>query len=347
MRTPVRPFDSGRCSAGPSARLARLARAFDPFAASAALLFFPLLKVFSRSDKLPATRAMLDRAGVSVIRHHYYSPFVMPKDISRPLDEPRALPGLDLNIAGQLALVKQFHYQEELVAIPTEPTSRNNYAYHNRAFESGDGEMLYNMVRHFKPKRVIEIGCGQSTLMSLMAERRNSEEDLAYSCSHVCIEPFEQPWLEGTGAHIVRQRVESVDPAVFETLEANDILFIDSSHVIRPQGDVLHEYLHLLGIIRSGVLVHVHDVFTPRDYPASWVVGERRLWNEQYLLEAFLSFNRNFRVLAAVNHLFHDHADALKDACPVLLQEPFREPGSFWFQRCEGDRTVPQSNRTG
>jgi hypothetical protein len=77
----------------------------------------------------------------------------------------------------------------------------------------------------------------------------------------------------------------------------------------------------------------VHDIFTPRDYPRKWVVEEQRLWDEQYLLEAFLSFNSSFEVIAAVNWLWHNHADRLRDACPVLVNEPQREPGSFWFRR--------------
>jgi hypothetical protein len=77
----------------------------------------------------------------------------------------------------------------------------------------------------------------------------------------------------------------------------------------------------------------VHDVFTPRDYPARWVVEERYLWNEQYVLEAFLSFNHQFEILAMVNYLSHDHREKLSDACPVLLTEPDHEPGSFWMRR--------------
>jgi hypothetical protein len=112
-----------------------------------------------------------------------------------------------------------------------------------------------------------------------------------------------------------------------ESLEANDILFIDSSHVIRQQGDVEHEYLRLLGLLRPGVIIHAHDIFTPRDYPAAWVLEDRGLWNEQYLLEAFLSFNDSFEVLAALNYLSHEHRDALCNACPILVKEPGREPG--------------------
>ncbi len=279
------------------------------------------------------TYSVLDRFDITVLRHHYYSPVVFPRDIQEPLDAPRRLPGLDFNIAGQLELVRKFNYGEELVAIPLEKCDTDSAAYHNHAFESGDAEMLYNMIRHFKPRRVVEIGCGQSTLFALLAENRNRQDDPAHACHHICVEPYEQPWLEKMGVELIRERIEKLDISIVEALEENDILFIDSSHVLRPQGDVVCEYLLLLGLLRPGVIVHVHDIFTPRDYPPEWVLKDRRLWNEQYILEAFLSFNNSFEVLAMVNYLAHEHLGALKNACPILVKEPWREPGSFWFRR--------------
>jgi hypothetical protein len=300
----------------------------------AAFILTPVLIVLGRAPRrFPITQRVLDRARVSVLRHHYYSPAVIPSDIARPLDVPRPLPGIDMNAEGQLSLIQEFHYTDELLRIPLEQTRDDAYAYHNGSFESGDGEMLYNVVRHFKPKRIVEIGCGQSTLMALLAEKQNQRNNQGYSCQHICVEPYEQPWLENTGVEVIRTRAEHVDPGIVASLEENDILFIDSSHVIRPQGDVLHEYLFLLGLLRPGVIVHAHDIFTPRDYPKEWVIAERRLWNEQYLLEAFLSFNRDFEILAAVNYLSHEHREKLAAACPVLVRETGREPGSFWFRR--------------
>lgn len=278
-------------------------------------------------------RGVLDRLDIAVLRHHYYSPVVFPSDLRTSLSAPRPLPGLKFETERQLMLLKSFTYQDELLAIPIDKPDIKTFGYHNEAFESGDAEMLYNMIRHFKPRRFIEVGCGQSTLMARLAFARNRWDDPDYSCRHVCIEPFEQPWLDEMGMEIIRDRIECVDTAIVETLEANDIFFIDSSHVIRPQGDVVHEYLLLLCLLKPGVIVHVHDVFTPRDYPSAWVLDDRRLWNEQYLLEAFLSFNESFEVLAMVNFLAHEHRQALGDSCPVFGRETGREPGSFWFRR--------------
>jgi hypothetical protein len=129
---------------------------------------------------------------------------------------------------------------------------------------------------------------------------------------------------------VVRERVEQIDLARFAELSANDILFIDSSHVIRPHGDVLREFNEILPILADGVLVQIHDIFTPRDYPEAWLRAERRLWNEQYLLEAFLAFNTRFRVLCAANWLKHNHWEAFSRACPMTTQS--HEPGAFWIE---------------
>ena len=129
-----------------------------------------------------------------------------------------------------------------------------------------------------------------------------------------------------------RTKIEELDPSIAESLVANDILFIDSSHVLRPQGDVVYEYLNMLGRLQKGVLIHVHDIFTPRDYPDAWVLDDRRLRNEQYLLEAFLCFNPAFKIIGALNWLWHSHSDRLDRACPLLLMNG-GEPGSFWFTR--------------
>ena len=122
-------------------------------------------------------------------------------------------------------------------------------------------------------------------------------------------------------------------PLDYFCLEENDILFIDSTHVVRPGGDVLYEFLEILPTLRPGVLIHVHDIFTPRDYPDHWLIDKMLLWNEQYLLEAFLSFNDSFEVIAALYFLAHDHTEALCEAFPVFAKmHPRPEPGSFWMR---------------
>ena len=152
------------------------------------------------------------------------------------------------------------------------------------------------MIRLFKPGRIIEIGAGNSTLIASGAVQANKKEDPARDCVHVCVEPHERPWLEELDITTIRQRVEELGVDLFSSLEENDILFIDSSHIIRPQGDVVFEILEILPTLKPGVFVHFHDIFTPKDYLNEWLIDEVMFWNEQYILEAFLSFNNRFRV---------------------------------------------------
>ena len=311
-----------------------LFRIVDVLLTPAVLMLAPLAAVLARlRHRAPLSRSILDIFQVAVVRHHYYEPVVFPADLTRDLRLPRQIVGLEMNESGQLRLLEKFKYRDELLAIPIEKTAPSKFGYHNRSFGVGDAEYLYDMVRYFKPRRIIEVGSGNSTLMGRLAIEENAKEDRKYRCEQICIEPFEQPWLESIGANVVRKKVKSCPTSMFEALTENDILFIDSSHIIRPQGDILYEYLQILGLLRPNVIVHVHDIFTPRDYPSEWLLRDRWMWNEQYLLEAFLSFNHCFEIIGALNWLAHNHRERLRDACPILMQEPWREPGSFWFRR--------------
>ncbi len=282
---------------------------------------------------LPLTKAMLLKIGVYPIRDHYYEPLFNPKHLKRSLRDDRDLPGIDFNIPTQLGILEKFNYNEELVKFPFEKVDNKiQYCYNHGPFGPGDSEYLYNLIRLFKPGKIIEIGCGSSTLMAINALRKNKEEDPNYLCEHTCIEPFEHQWLKECNVNVVRSLVENTDKQIFKTLEKNDILFIDSSHIIRPQGDVLFEYLEILPILNSGVLVHVHDIFTPKDYLDAWV-NKAQLWNEQYLLEAFLSNNKDFEIIGATNFLMHHYYEQFSAKCPVLKTTGEYEPGSFWMRR--------------
>jgi predicted O-methyltransferase YrrM len=217
-------------------------------------------------------------------RDHYYEPLFNPAYLRKPLSEDRELPGLDWNVGEQLDLLKQFHFNDELVGLPLTQQGDLEYFYNNDAFKSGDAEFLYNMVRLFKPRRILEIGSGSSTLMAARGIHQNHSDDPSYTCEHVCIEPYEAQWLEKLGVTTIREPVEQLDKSLFRRLEKNDILFIDSSHMIRPQGDVLFEYLEILPILQPGVLIHIHDIFTPKDYLEEWICQEVRFWNEHNLL---------------------------------------------------------------
>lgn len=246
------------------------------------------------------------------------------------MSEVRSLPSLDLNLSGQLALLEQFSVGDELLGIPVKQPAPTAYGYENGTFGFGDGAWAYSFIRSQRPRRWIEVGSGNSTLVARLAMERNAAE--GHPTEHTCIEPYEMPWLEKLGIRIIRQRVETCAAALFESLEAGDVLFIDTSHVLRPQGDVLFLYQEVLPRLAPGVVVHVHDIFTPRDYPEHWVLEKMLMWDEQYMLEAFLTFNQRFEVIGALNLLFHDHLPALARALPILSAHQSSEPMSFWMR---------------
>jgi len=271
------------------------------------------------------------QVGVFPIRNHYYEPLFDGRQLRHKLSQKRRLPGIDWNVDVQLALLNSFSTAQEIRKFTNQHFDGKTFYFGNGAFGSGDAEYLYNIIRLKKPKCIIEVGSGYSTLMAIHAVDQNKEEDPGYACEHICIEPYERPWLETLNVTVLRSKVEDVDPAVFSKLDANDLLFIDSSHMIRPQGDVLFEFLELFHILKNGVIVHLHDIFSPADYPEVWVLGEVHFWNEQYLLEAFLSCNRQWAIIGALNFLQHEHHDALKKTCPFLGKNS--EPGSFYMQK--------------
>jgi predicted O-methyltransferase YrrM len=270
--------------------------------------------------------------GLLPVLDHYYQPLINPKKhLKKSLRDDRVLRGVNFNTQEQLELLNKFNYNSELINFPLNKTNLTEFYYNHSSYKSGDAEYLYNIVRYFKPRRIIEIGCGNSTLMISNALKTNQLENQEYNCNHICIEPFEQPWLESIDVELIREKIEDIDISFFQKLNKNDILFIDSSHIIRPQGDVLYEYLEILPILNPGVIVHVHDIFTPKDYLDNWIHDHHLFWNEQYLFEAFMTYNSEYKVIGALNYLTHHYRDELADKCPIFANQPEREPGAFWI----------------
>ncbi len=286
-------------------------RIADPLLAT---IITPFLYILFRARRrglqhFPAIERALLAVGVFPIINTYYEPMFDNRAL-RSLRTDRNLPGLRMNLEQSRELIRQFDYSSEFSRALEHSTNQKSdvpsLSISNNSFGSGDADIWYAMIRHFKPKRIIEIGSGNSTLVARLAISANQNTEIGYSCQHTCVEPYSAHWLEKCGADVVRQPVELLPLTIFSALQENDILFIDSSHVIRPQGDVLFEYLEILPLLAQGVIVHIHDVFTPKDYLDEWVLTEKKLWNEQYLLEAFLSCNNSYQVLLPVNHLHHN-----------------------------------------
>jgi len=301
-----------------------------PFVYIAAILLREVRKI--GVYRLPMSRKILLKVGCFPIRDHYYEPlYNYGKHLRFSLSQERSLPGINWNIQEQIEILREFHYNEELKSILDDNGGGVDFCLTNGSFEGGDADFFYNVIRLKQPSRIFEIGSGNSTRIAIKAIRKNEVDLPGYKCKHVCIEPYEMPWLEGTGVKVIRDKVETVGKEFFSELDKEDILFIDSSHIIRPQGDVLFEYLELLPSLKAGVIVHIHDIFSPCDYKSEWLMDDVRFWNEQYLLEAFLTSNKDWKIIAAVNFLKHNYYDQLVEKCPFLSSES--EPASFYIQK--------------
>lgn len=287
------------------------------------------------------TFPLWERLGIHITPVHFYMPIPDTRSLGEELwDHPSDLPGLDLRTEGQLKLVDCLAglYRCEYDRFPEEKTAiAHQYYRRNGVFTSVDAEMLYGMVRYFKPRRLIEVGGGHSTYVSAHAINTNAAEDLQYQCELTLIEPFPNnvvkrgfPGL----SRLIARRVQDVPLAEFERLQENDILFIDSSHVLAIGSDVRYEVLEILPRLNKGVLVHFHDIFLPTEYPKEFVFKLCRFWTEQYLLQAFLAFNSAFEVLWAGCYMHLKH--------PEVLQRNFGSynkqgslPGSFWIRKTQ------------
>jgi len=304
----------------------------SPFTLIASLLLFGIRKI--KMANMPFSKRIFKWVGVFPIVNHYYEPLFDDRHLKLPLDRDRPLPGIDWNDQEQLDLLDHFHYRSELDAIPVHKQADDlSFYLDNPSFGPGDAEYLYCMIRHFRPARIIEIGSGYSTLMARKAISDNGQQDPSYQAEHICIEPYEMPWLEKTGVKVIRRVVEEVEISLFASLRENDLLFIDSSHMIRPQGDVLFEFLEILPSLNAGVIIHVHDIFSPRDYTQKHLVEDVLFWNEQYLLEAFLTCNNSFRIIGALNYLKNHYPHQMNKHLPLLEKNPDHIPGSFWMKK--------------
>jgi predicted O-methyltransferase YrrM len=267
---------------------------------------------------------------------HFYSPIPSLADI-RERDAaifnnwPPELPGIDLNVEGQLALLDAFlpYYREIPFTGEKQPELR--YYFENKFYEYSDAIFLYCMIRHFKPRRIVEVGCGFSSavMMDTSDVFFGSGIDLTF------IDPDPRvlrkrlkPGDEGK-VRLVRDIVQRVPLSTFDALETGDILFVDSSHVSKTGSDLNRIMFDVLPRLARGVLVHFHDVYYPLEYPRD-IVYDGIAWNEAYLLRAFLQYNSAFQIAFFNTYLETFHRERIYTAMPRCELNP---GGSIWLRR--------------
>jgi len=266
---------------------------------------------------------------------HFYSPIADPDDIASRKDRIFARrdgsPGIDYREDAQLALMADLAPHVRGIDYPVEdPGDGQTYFYNNDQFPALDADFLHAALCHFRPSNMIEVGSGFSSLITASVNRTTIGNAINFSC----IEPYPRQFLidgvEGI-SNLVVSRVEDVDPTFFEQLGDGDFLFIDSSHVAKVGSDVNYLFFEIIPRLRPGVIVHVHDIFLPDEYPPEWVIDQSRNWNEQYLLQAFLQFNDAWQVLWASHLMVTRHEQAVQAVFPRVPR--LGKGGSLWMRR--------------
>lgn len=273
--------------------------------------------------------ALADDWGYHVRAIHYYEPLPDFRRITMDAaTEPRVSPAIEFDLGSQRVLARRLAAacHGELASIA--------FDFTNGYFGGTDAATYYALIRHLHPRRIVEVGSGMSTRIAAEALERNQQD--GWPGALFCIEPDPQPRLTDNmpQATLLQQPVETVSMTCFDSLQENDILFIDSSHAVKFGGDVCRLFLDIVPRLTRGVWVHVHDVFFPYDYPATWLVDQRIAFNEQYLLEAFLAFNRSFAPQLCLHWLWREDSEhrAIWPA-NVASAASRNAPASFWMTR--------------
>lgn len=282
------------------------------------------------------------RRGYHLLSKHFYLP--IPDDTDELDDfwmKPSELAGVDMNETAGIEIMETIapRYLPEFRAMfPIEgPLEQPGFYLINGGYMAVDAHVYYCLIRHYKPRRIIEIGNGNSTLLAIAASNKNGEET-GLRPKITSIDPYPWPMFKqgypGLDELVVK-KVQEVPVSFFEQLEAGDMLFIDSSHVIRSGNDVHYEFLEILPRLKPGVLVHVHDISLPKPYPKVYF-DNRLYWNEQYLLQAFLAFNDHFEVLWPGNYLMIKYPERMLAVFPEFQRMrrdyPMSEPTAFWMR---------------
>lgn len=275
---------------------------------------------------------------------HFYSPVPDMHDVEAQADRlfgPRhALPGVDLRIDAQLARFRTLAALAREAPLERVPGAVTRYGLDNPNYGVGDASMLHATLRHLRPRRYFEVGSGYTTALAVDVNERY----LTKAMTVTAVEPYpallQSVLRPGDEVEVIAEPVQSVPVERFTTLEDGDVLFIDSSHVLKTGSDVQYLYGEVLPSLSPGVHVHVHDIFWPFEYLPHWVRAGRA-WNEAYLLRAFLTHNASFEITLWNHYLAVEHRDVIARELPAMLATT---GGAMWMRRRPGQ---PAADRVG
>ena len=268
------------------------------------------------------------RRNYDLVARGYYSPIPDESRLAEGVRERRSdLRGIAFDTAEQIEWAEL-----ELSSFTGELEAGGGFTFDNSMYEVGDAEITYAVVRRFAPGRIVELGSGFSTLVlarATAANRRDGQPTLLEANDPYPPAVVQGP-VEGLAA-LRRRPAETIPVAEAEALEAEDILFVDTTHVVRLGGDVNHIVLDLLPSLRPGVLVHFHDIWLPYEYHPGLTEYLGVYWTEQYLLQALLSGNPGFEILFATHAVAVEQSERFRRLIPRYTGA--NHPTSFWVRR--------------
>jgi hypothetical protein len=280
-----------------------------------------------------ALRAGAERVGLQVVPKTFYSPIpdldALPEGV---WDRRSAVAGIRFDLDVQLRWLERLAPAMHEFAPPEQPTGRPwEYTLANDSYGRVGADVLHGVVRGLRPRRIVELGSGQSTLIMAAAAAANQADGVPTELR--TFDPFASASLAGLPGLAALERVpaQAVPLDVFAGLEAGDVLFVDTTHSVKIDSDVNRIVLDVLPTLAPDVLVHVHDIFLPYEYPRRFAEELGLHWSEQYLLQAFLSGNREFEVLAAIYALCRDRPEAMARLAPTW--RPGATASAFWMRR--------------
>lgn len=268
---------------------------------------------------------------------HFYSPIVDVSDryaiaaVRARIDAPPP-PGIDIDAEAMTSMMERLAQHHRLFPFPRHQGTGYRFYFDNPFFGCYDASVLFSMLLEFRPRRIIEVGCGHSSCLLLDTNERGFDDALKLTFIDPSLDNLKHHFGDGGSgeALLISRPVQDVAREVFEELEENDILFLDSSHVSKTGSDVNYLLFEILPALKHGVLVHIHDILFPFEYPEEWVLKEKRSWNESYLLRAFLQYNSTFEIVYWNNFVWHRMHEDLGRLMPLCLEN---EGGSIWLRR--------------
>lgn len=268
---------------------------------------------------------------------HFYSPYPNLDEIKTREKEifnrkKRPIAGIDIQERQQLDLLKNLGQYYKQLPYSLKKNKDLRYFFGMHAYSYTDATVLFCMLMKYRPRRVLEIGSGYSSALMLdVKERFLPEMELTF------VEPYPDLLVSLTKSgddksyHLLDKPLHEIKPAVFQQLQAGDVLFIDSTHVSKAGSDVNQIYFEILPHLKKGVIIHIHDVFYPFEYPIEWV-EETRAWNEDYLLRAFLYNNTSFKILFFNHFLNIHHQNTIGKTLPFTKKNA---GGSIWLKKTD------------